>query len=256
MKVDGLISRIIFGPVDSRRYGRSLGVNPLPAGVKLCSFNCPYCECGWTDVPASREARAELFPTAAEITTALRTVLEQAAAEKLPIDTITFAGNGEPTLHPEFPALIDAALAARNELAPSAGLVALSNSTTLHRPEIVAALSKLDRQVMKLDAGTQECFRRIAMPIEPMSLDSIEANIQKLSRVVLQCMFVQGRVDNTGDEEVAAWLERVKRIQPLSVQIYSLDRKAADYRLEPVPRETLERIAERVRQAGLMAEVF
>ena len=257
MKVKGLIDHVIFGPVDSRRYGRSLGINPLPPDVKLCNFNCPYCECGWTDVKASRKAEKSLFPPVDLIEEALRGVLEEVRRNGPPIDNITVAGNGEPTMHPEFPKLVDRLLAVREELQPEAGLIILANSTNLDRPEIVEALSRLDEQVMKLDAGTNETFRKIALPMRPMTLEEICKALVQLPRVVIQAMFVEGRICNTGEAEIAAWLERLRQIQPNRVQVYSIDRKAADTRLQRVSPEMLQHIARRVEQeTGIPAEVF
>lgn len=263
MKVTGLIDHIVFGPVESRRYGRSLGVNPLPRDLKLCNFNCPYCECGWTDVAESRSPVPSFFPSVSEIEGALRAVLEGVRQSGRPIDNITVCGNGEPTMHPEFPLLVERLVKLREELAENAGLNILANSTNLHRPQIVAALSRLDEQIMKLDAGTQDLFRKMAMPLTPvtavasLTVDEICEGIRKLPRVVIQSMFVEGRLCNTREEEVSAWLSRIRHIQPLHVQVYSLDRAPADCRLRRVSGNTLHKIANRVeKEAGVRGEVF
>ena len=252
MKVDGLISEIIFGPVDSRRYGRSLGINPLPAHIKLCSFNCPYCECGWTDVKASRSNNPVDYPTFEAIIGALTSFLETDRR----IDAITFAGNGEPSLHPEFPRLIDATRELRDRLIPQARLVVLSNATTLDQPEILKTILKLEEPVLKLDAGSQATFEKIALPISDYQLDEIVRNIKQVPRPIIQSIFVAGRFTNTGDEELANWLEFLMEIQPRLVQIYSIDRRPANPELKKVPATELEKIAERVRERGLQAVVF
>jgi wyosine [tRNA(Phe)-imidazoG37] synthetase (radical SAM superfamily) len=252
MKVHGVMVEIIFGPVNSRRYGRSLGVNPLPASLKICNFNCPYCECGWTDVAESRSLDPALFPTVEMIESSLRAVLKTG----IPIDNITVCGNGEPTLHPEFPRLTERLVAVRQELAPEAGMVILANSTNLDRPDIVEALAKFDEPIMKLDAGTEDFFKKINLPLSPMSLDELCAALKCLPNIVIQSMFVQGRLCNTSEEELIPWLERLADIKPRLVQVYSLDRFPPDRKLERVSAAELEAIAQRVEKLGISVKVF
>ena len=252
MKVHGVIDQAIFGPVISRRYGRSLGVNPLPANLKICNFNCPYCECGWTDVAESRQLDPAQFPTVEGIEAGLRKVL----ASGVPVDNITVCGNGEPTLHPEFTKLAKRLVAVRSELAPGAGLVILANSTNLDRPEIIEALAQFDEPIMKLDAGTEELFKKINLPLSPMKIDNICDVLKRLPNIVIQSMFVQGRICNTSEEELAPWLQRLGEIKPRLVQVYSLDRVPPDSKLERVSAEELDAIAQRIEQLGIPAKVF
>lgn len=256
-RIAGRIPTLIFGPVDSRRYGRSLGVNILPPGRKICDFNCPYCECGWTEVGASRSPDPSIFPPAQSVLAALETDLagRRAAGER--IDTITFAGNGEPTLHPEFAAIAKGTRALRDRIFPRATLVLLSAGTNLRRPDVRDGLEAFDVKVMKLDAGTESGFRDVNMPVGKFSLAQVVADLKTLRGIIVQAMFVQGRIDNTTDEEVSAWIRLLAEIRPESVQIYSLDRKAPDPHLTRVPFEALRSIAERVtRETGIAAEAF
>ncbi len=257
-KVRGRIPELIFGPVESRRYGRSLGVNLLPVDRKICDFNCPYCECGWTEVAASRApVDPGIFSPAAAILANLEEDLVARNAAGEPLDAITFAGNGEPTLHPEFAAVARGTSALRDRLFPRARLVLLSASTNLHLPSVREGIESFDVKVMKLDAGTEGMFRRINMPVGVVELRSIVEELKSLRGIVLQAMFVRGRVDNTTEEEIGAWIQLVDEVRPGSVEIYSLDRRPPDERLERVPIESLRAIAERVtRETGIPAEAF
>jgi len=256
-RVAGRIPTLIFGPVDSRRYGRSLGVNLLPANRKICDFNCPYCECGWTEVAASRAPEAALFPPAGDVLAALEADFRARRDAGETLDTITFAGNGEPTMHPEFVAIAAGTRALRDRHFPRATLVLLSAATNLDRADVRDALGAFDVRVMKLDAGTEAGFRAVNMPVGKYTLARVVADLKTLRGIVIQAMFVRGRVDNTTEEEIAAWIRLVGEIRPESVQIYSLDRAAPDARLEPVPFETLRAIAARVtRETGIPAEAF
>lgn len=256
-RVAGRIPTLIFGPVDSRRYGRSLGVNILPPDRKICDFNCPYCECGWTEVAASRGPAPALFPPARDVLAGLEADFRARRDAGETIDTITFAGNGEPTMHPEFAAIAAGTRALRDRFYPRATLVLLSAATNLGRADVREALGAFDVRVMKLDAGTAEGFRAVNMPVGKFALDRIVADLMTLRGIVIQAMFVRGRVDNTTEEEVSAWIRLLAEIRPESVQVYSLDRAAPDERLERVPFEALRAIAARVtRETGIPAEAF
>lgn len=258
-KVRGRIPSLIFGPVHSRRYGVSLGVNLLPPDRKICNFNCPYCECGWTEVAASRApVDAALFAPARAILADLEEDLAARRAAGERIDAITFAGNGEPTLHPEFGRIAREARVLRNRHFPGAALVLLSASTNMREPGVREGLDAFDVRVMKLDAGTEGGFRAVNLPVDKVSLASIVEDLAGLDgRFVLQAMFVRGRVDNTAEGEVSAWLRLVAALRPESVQVYSLDRTPPDPGIERVPREALDAIVWRVtRETGIPAEVY
>ena len=243
---------LVYGPVESRRLGRSLGVNILPHGSKRCNFNCPYCQYGWTPGESLAGGDEPEWPTPAEVADAVERALRQDPA----VDRVTLAGNGEPTLHPQFPAIVSMLRGVISRCNPRARLAVLSNASTLDRPDVRAALGQLDERFMKLDAGDDETLRRlngVRMPVE-----RVVRGLQDLGGVVLQSMFTRdGRsIDNTTPEALGKWMAAVKRIGPSAVHIYSLDRPPAWGQLQRVPRAELESIAEGVRKAGIEALVF
>lgn len=248
-----LFSDIIFGPVRSRRLGLSLGVNLLPTESKLCSFDCAYCECGWNgEHPGPRR-----FNDRAEVRRLLRETLGRMVADGTPPDVITFAGNGEPTMHPEFEAVIDDTLALRDELCPSARVSVLSNATQIGRQSVRRALQRVDNNILKLDSAFDATVRLMNNPCGGYSVrETVE--LMKLfgGRMVMQTMFLRGTiegrpVDNTTDEEVEAWLRLVAEVRPGRVMVYSIDRDTPCKTLEKVSREELQRIAARVEALGI-----
>lgn len=249
---------LVYGPLLSRRLGHSLGVNLLGAGEKLCSFNCRYCQCGWTARPILEvgELIADL-PAAEKVADALETRLQQVCRESIPIDAITFSGNGEPTLHPELQAIVKAASVLRDRYVPHAKLAILSNSSTVYRPEIRAALEGVDLKLMKLDAGSEALMRRINLPAKGCDFAQMLQGLAQLDGVLLQAMFVWGRVANTAPAAIREWADRVAAIRPLGVQVYTLDRVPADSGLTPVSRAVLESIAGYARRRAHVAiEVY
>lgn len=248
-----LFEDIIFGPVRSRRLGLSLGVNLLPVHAKLCNFDCAYCECG---LNAERTGERR-FNSREDVAAHLRAVLERMAAEGTPPDTITFAGNGEPTLHPDFAGVVEDTLALRGELCPRACVSVLSNATQLHRREVFEALLRVDNNILKLDSAFDATVRVLNRPQGEYSVASVVENMKRFDgRFILQTMFIRGMcwgvpVDNTSEREVAAWLDIVSRVRPQKVMVYSLDRPAPCSSLEKVPHGELELIAGRVRALGV-----
>jgi len=248
----------VYGPVLSRRLGRSLGLNVLPDEIKVCSLDCRYCQYGWTGLRSIRTAQfAPLLPAREQVRADLEAVLAELAAAGTPPDTITFSGNGEATLHPEFPGLVEDVLALRDRHAPRCRTAILSNATTVSRPQVREALLRLDDAYLKLDAGTQEMFGKLNGPAAGVAFAGVLEGLRELGRrIVLQALFVSGPVDNTSPAEVDAWVAAVRSVGPRSVQVYTLDRGPADASLRPVPRTRLEQIARAVREAGVEAEVF
>lgn len=254
-----LFNRIIFGPVHSRRLGLSLGVNLLPVESKLCSFDCIYCECGWNaDHPTDRRR----FNRREDVARLLGETLRKMVADGTPPDVITFAGNGEPTLHPDFEAIIDDTLALRDELAPAAKVSVLTNATRLEHGNVRRALLRVDNPILKLDSAFDATVRRMNRPQNPdYTVRNIVEQMKRFDgRMILQTMFLRGEcdgcaIDNTTDEEVAAWLELVREIRPRQVMVYSLDRDTPCPTLEKVPREELQRIARRVEALGIACSV-
>ena len=248
-----LFHDIIFGPVHSRRLGLSLGVNLLPTESKLCSFDCIYCECGWN----AEHPGARRFNTREDAATLRRMV-----ADGTPPDVITFAGNGEPTMHPEFEAVIGDTIALRDELCPSARVSVLSNATQLHRESVRRALRSVDNNILKLDSAFDATARLINNPQSPVY--SVRRVVDQMKgfdgHLTVQTMFLRGefdrqRVDNTTEEEVAAWLRLIGEIGPRQVMVYSLDRDTPCRTLEKVPREELQAIAARVEALGIPCSV-
>lgn len=252
-----LYDNIIFGPIHSRRLGISLGVNLLPVDSKLCSFDCIYCECGWNADHAGRRR----FNSREDVRNMLAATLDRMAAEGALPDVITFAGNGEPTMHPDFEAVIDDTIALRDEKAPQAKVSVLSNATQIHREDVRRALLRVDNNILKLDSAFDATVQLINKPCGSYSVQR-QVELMKLfeGRFILQTMFLRGeynaqRVDNTTDREVEAWLHIVGQISPQRVMVYSLDRDTPCQTLEKVSREELLAIARRVEQLGIECSV-
>ncbi|MBA7647797.1 hypothetical protein ES703_55576 [subsurface metagenome] len=245
---------IIYGPVRSRRLGWSLGLNTMPTSYKLCSFNCVYCQYGWTPVCTIDTAdRLSDLPSRDDF----RKALESALRGNKEIDNITFSGNGEPTLHPQFEELVDITKQLKEEYFPQANIGILSNSSTVSNEKVCRALSKLDFRIMKLDAGSLETFKRINRPCQGVDYRTILNGLKFLEKVTLQTMFVDGTIQNIGEREVSEWIERVGKIQPVKAQIYSLHRPPAESSLQEVPAERLREIATQTKEAtGVVVEVI
>ncbi len=249
----------IFGPVHSRRLGISLGINLLPTNLKYCTFNCVYCECGWTEAPATVGMD---FPGTDVILGLLEKRIQELKTEGITPHSLTLAGNGEPTTHPEFPAIVDGIIALRNELLPRTRISVLSNASMIRMPVIMEALKKLDNNIQKLDAGTEAMFQLINQPKTRTSLQEIVENLKKFDgRVTIQTLFIRGTIngipfDNTTEEEVTAWLNYIREIQPKRVMLYSIERKTPLQGLLKVSKSELARIAAQVEKTGICAEFF
>ncbi len=243
----------IFGPVHSRRLGVSLGINLLPKDGKWCSFDCLYCECGLNE---ERRAKAPL-PTREEVREALERQLQQMQAEGPQPDVLTFAGNGEPTLHPLFPSIVDDVVRLRDQYFPNAKISVLSNSTQVHREAVRKALLRTDNPIMKLDTVSVEYIQRVDRPQGHYDVEAIIGHLREMApKVIIQTMFMSGEgVDNTGEEYVGPWLEAVKSIGPRQVMIYTIDRETPVSGLEKARPEVLDEIAERVRKLDIACSV-
>ena len=253
-----LFSEVIFGPIRSRRLGLSLGVNLLPTEAKLCNFDCIYCECGWN----SDHCGSRRFNDRTTVREMLAAQLRKMAADGTPPDVITFAGNGEPTMHPEFEEIIDDTIALRDELCPSARVSVLSNATMIGRVSVRRALERVDNNILKLDSAFDATVQLMNKPQQ--ATYTVERTVSEMERfegrMILQTMFLRGRVgeqpiDNTTEREVEAWLKIVERIRPQRVMVYTIDRDTPLESLEKVSVEDLRRIAERVEALGIECSV-
>ncbi|MBQ1874290.1 MAG: radical SAM protein [Paludibacteraceae bacterium] len=240
-----LFSEIAYGPIHSRRLGVSLGMELMPLDHKLCTFNCVYCECGWNS-PVTHPQ----LPSRAEVAKALEDKLIALQADGTQLDVITFSGNGEPTLHPDFAAIIDDTLVLRDRYQPQAKVSVLSNSTQLGRADVVEALRRCDNRILKLDAGTDTMMRRIDLPVNAnLSVAQIEQWLSQFNGdFTLQTCFLRGAhdgqiIDNTTPEELNAWYSIVDRLHPKQIMIYVIDRKTPEENLRKISRDEMERIA-------------
>ncbi len=252
-----LFDQIIFGPIHSRRLGLSLGVNLLPIDAKICSFNCIYCECGFNTTMHDSP-----IPTRDQVRETLDAKLHEMVAEGQIPDVITFAGNGEPTLHAEFEGIIDDTIALRNKYCPTAKVSVLSNSTRIHKPHIFAALNKVDNNILKFDSAIDRTMKLMDQPVgKHINVAWFIEHLKKFEgRLIIQTMFLRGEVqgeklDNTTDEEVEAWIHALEQIRPQQVMIYSLDREAPTKNLQKVSVDELNFIAEKVRARGFDVSV-
>ena len=253
-----LFDEIIFGPIRSRRLGVSLGINLLPTNGKICSFDCLYCECG-----LNSQHKGGRMPKAVEVIKKLEEKLRQLKAEKVVPDVITFAGNGEPTMHPDFNWIIDETIALRNSLCPKAKVCVLSNATQLENKKVFDALLKVDQAILKLDSASDETTRIMDRPVNAKF--SVRSHVDKLKslegRLIIQTMFTRGSYeglsfDNTTIPEVDALIEFLNEIKPESVMVYTIDRETPVKGLDKITPVELNKIAARIRKkTGLSVSV-
>lgn len=254
-----LFDEIVFGPVKSRRFGVSLGINLLPLHGKMCSFNCVYCECGLNE---DHKKEKNILFTAEEINTSLRNRFIALNSGGLIPDNITFAGNGEPTLHPGFETIIENTIQLRDEFFPQAKITVLSNATRLGRENVKRALLRIDNNVLKLDAGTNATFQAINRPTNTITLNEVVDGLKSFGgNLTIQTMLIRGEVDgktvdNTTDEELTLWLQHIEEIKPKLVMLYPIDRQTPYRTLEKVPKAEFEALSKRIEAIGINVEVF
>jgi wyosine [tRNA(Phe)-imidazoG37] synthetase (radical SAM superfamily) len=254
-----LFDEIIFGPVKSRRLGVSLGINLLPVNRKICNFNCIYCECGWTH---KGTAGGEKLPSREAVYEALESKLSAMKEKGQSPDVITYAGNGEPTMHPDFPAIIDDSITLRNKYFPEAKIAVLSNSTAITKPAIKEALLKIDSNILKLDSALDETIRIHNQPKINIKAGELIKHLQQFNgKLIIQTLFVRGtfkgrKIDNTTPEEIDAWLKAIEKIKPEEVMIYTFSRDTPDGGdLKKVPVAELRHIASLVDKLGIKTQV-
>ena len=239
----------IFGPVQSRRLGISLGINLLPADGKVCSFDCIYCECGFNEDHRPQKP----MPTREEVAIALEKKLQQMQEDGQMPDVLTFAGNGEPTCHPHFPEIIDDTIRLRNQYCPKAKVSVLSNSTMIHRQSVHDALMRVDNNILKLDTVDPDFIRKVDHPAGTYDVEKIIERMKAFNgHLIIQTMFLKGNgIDNTSDNYVNPWLQAVREIAPKQVMIYTIDRETPDQTLRKATHEELDAIRDRVIAAGI-----
>lgn len=245
----------IFGPVHSRRLGVSLGINLLPEDGKFCSFDCIYCECGFN----AEHRPKKTLPTREEVRDALEARLKDMKENGPVPDVLTFAGNGEPTMHPQFPEIIDDVCALRDRYFPDAKISVLSNATQIIRPAVFDALMKVDNNIQKLDTVNPDYISEVDRPAGHYDLQKIVSRLKAFNgKVIIQTMFMKGSIDgrdvsNVSDKYVLPWLETVKEISPEKVMIYTIDRETPDHDLQKATHEELDRILHLLQNEGIEA---
>ena len=253
-----LFHSTIYGPIHSRRLGMSLGINLMPNDGKICSFDCLYCEAGFNAQGPGKDG----VPSRDAVKKQLRHKLMEMKQAGQTLDVITFSGNGEPTLHPEFKKVVEDVLRLRTEFFPDAKVSVLSNSTMAGKPDVVQALLKVDNNILKLDSAMPHTFRVLNRPPSPNCLpEGVIADLKRFSgNCIVQTIMIRGeydgeRFDNTTDVELDALLSAYLEIRPREVMLYSIDRKTPAENLVKVSKEELERIAEHFRSAGIKVQV-
>ena len=257
----------IFGPVHSRRLGISLGINLMPSDGKLCTFDCIYCECGLNGEHTTKSRR----PTREEVAAALETTLRERHEQGLGLDVLTFAGNGEPTLHPDFPGIIDDTIRIRDTYFPEAKVSVLSNATMTFKDEVRAALMKVDNNIQKIDTVDDDYIHLVDRPAPAYRVENVIENLCKFEgHVIIQTMFMGGTltlqwsgddevvvydVCNTSEHYLVPWLEALQKIRPQQVMIYTIDRETPVDGLLKAEPAVLDAIAERVKALGYPCSV-
>lgn len=253
-----LFDEIIFGPVNSRRLGVSLGINLLPLNYKYCNFDCIYCECGRTFKDQFTDKR---FHSREEVKLKLESVLKKMKDEGNAPDVITFAGNGEPTIHPDFEGIIDDTIEIRNTYFQQARIAVLSNATVIHKASVFRALNKIEDNILKLDSAFDSTVKILNNPPKNFSVNKLVENLKQFKgNLIIQTMFVKGNykgnpIDNSIDEEVNAWLKLLPEINPKQVMVYTIERDTPSPGLQKVEPEKLNEIADKVKQIGIDVQV-
>lgn len=242
------IKELVYGPVQSRRLGLSLGINPL-GSVKLCSFDCPFCHLGRSVVRMNQIRKEVVFPTVDEIEKALRDKIRELKKEKeQPFQTLTISGNGEPTLHPEFDTLVERTLSVRDEMLIKAPLVILTNGAHMDSKKIILGLNKLDERMLKIDVGSDRMMKVVNDPLIRGNIARIVTGTRKLKDVIVQSLFAKGIADNTKNEDIEDWIEVIGMIKPKIVHIYSVYQPTAIPGILKVDEDTLYTIASKLKR--------
>lgn len=234
---------LAYGPVLSRRLGLSLGINLLGNQEKICNFNCPYCDLGFTKIKISQIKKNNWFPKLSSVGDALREKIVELSKSEAKIDHLTISGNGEPTVYPEFPEAITLIRSIRDQMLPGVPIAILTNGSKLGDSQILKSLNLCDVRMVKLDAGNDDMLEKTESPLTRTNLTKLIQGAKALKDVIIQSMFIKGAVDNTLPEHIDDWIEVMGLIKPKLVHIYSMDRAPALAKLNPVPRQRLKEIS-------------
>lgn len=253
-----LFHSTVFGPIISRRLGVSLGINLMPDDGKVCSFDCIYCEAGYNRQGSGTTG----LPAAEAVEKSLDAKLREMRASDSPLDVITFSGNGEPTLHPDFGDIIDVTLRLRDKYYPDAKVSVLTNSTRIFTPGVAEALKRVDNNILKLDSAVENTMRLIDQPVsKDFTVEKVVEGLKQFAGTgIIQTMILRGEhegmcVDNSTDEEIAALIKAYKEISPKEVMLYSIDRSTPEEKLQKVEKPELELIADLIRKEGIEVKV-
>ena len=244
---------IVFGPIRSRRLGSSLGVNILPAHGKMCNFDCVYCECGWNKDGVG----AKVYPRYADVAAALEKRLSELSEQGVPVDSITFSGNGEPTMNPDFAQIVDETLRLRDRLYPEAKVSVLSNATMIGRESVFEALRKVDNAIMKIDASSDELIAKINKPTGSYSLDKVVEGLRRFEGdFILQTMFLRSEeFDTVKDGALSRWMDIVRELKPREVMVYTIDRETPDKTLGKFTVEQMAALVQPLVDEGFKIQI-
>ena len=248
-----LREEVVFGPIHSRRLGSSLGINLLPVNGKICNFDCIYCECGW-----NKDGREDTrIPSAKEVRDALMQKLISLSEQKVVIDSITFSGDGEPTLNPEFAEIIDITLQLRDQFYPEARISVLSNATRVDKPEILEALKKVDNPIMKIDAPTNELIAKINRPTGEYDIKRVVESLRGFDgNFILQTMFLKSDdFDSSAPQVLNGWMNIVRALHPREIMVYTIDRPTPQEGLKKFTPEEMRQLVAPIIQEGFQVQI-
>ena len=248
-----LREEVVFGPIHSRRLGSSLGINLLPVNGKICNFDCIYCECGW-----NKDGREDTrIPSAKELRDALLQKLISLSEQKVVIDSITFSGDGEPTLNPEFAEIIDITLQLRDQFYPEARISVLSNATRVDKPEILEALKKVDNPIMKIDAPTNELIAKINRPTGEYDIKRVVESLRGFDgNFILQTMFLKSDdFDSSAPQVLNGWMNIVRALHPREIMVYTIDRPTPQEGLKKFTPEEMRHLVAPIIQEGFQVQI-
>jgi wyosine [tRNA(Phe)-imidazoG37] synthetase (radical SAM superfamily) len=247
-----LKSTVVYGPFPTRRKGMALGINVLARDEKFCSFDCVYCQCGWTRDFDPATTKLEHYLSLEEIKQELDTSFSKVKETGQGVDSIVLSGNGEPTLHPQFDKVVEILKESRDRYFPDIDIQCLTAGTELQRPEVIRGLNNLERPTIKVDAADDKTLRILNRPLVNFDLEKLEKDLAQIDKVYIQTCFFEGRLSNVGDEAIEAYLTLIARIKPLEVEIYSIHRQPPAKGLKPVDLAFLKQIAKQLKEkAGI-----